>query len=69
MSRDFEQISIKPGFMKHNEGLLFREISENEFEFKNYLSNYDLTMNDVKKKIEIEVVWNKLIFKKYNKYY
>ena len=34
MSKKFEQISIKPGFMKHNEGLLFREISKNEFEFK-----------------------------------
>ena len=34
MPKKFEQISIKPGFMKHNEGLLFREISENEFEFK-----------------------------------
>ena len=34
MSKKFEQISIKPGFMKHNGGLLFREISENEFEFK-----------------------------------
>ena len=34
MSDNFEQISIKPGFMKHNGGLLFREVSENEFEFK-----------------------------------
>ena len=34
MSKKFEQISIKPGFMKHNGGLLFREISESEFEFK-----------------------------------
>ena len=34
MSKKFEQISIKPGFMKHNGGLLFREVSENEFEFK-----------------------------------
>ena len=34
MSLDFEQISLKPGFMKHNGGLLFREISKNEFEFK-----------------------------------
>ena len=34
MSKKFEQISIKPGFMKHNEGLQFREVSENEFEFK-----------------------------------
>ena len=34
MSEDFEQISLKPGFMKHNGGLLFREVSKNEFEFK-----------------------------------
>ena len=34
MSKEFEQISIKPSFMKHNGGLLFREISESEFEFK-----------------------------------
>ena len=34
MSQDFEQISTKPGFMKHNGGLLFRTISKNEFEFK-----------------------------------
>ena len=32
MSKQFEQISIKPGFMKHNGGLLFREISKNEYE-------------------------------------
>ena len=34
MSKDFEQMSLKPGFMKHNGGLLFRTISENEYEFK-----------------------------------
>ena len=34
MSKDFEQISLKPGFMKHNGGLLFRTISKNEHEFK-----------------------------------
>ena len=34
MTKDFEQISIKPGFMKHNGGILFRSISETEYEFK-----------------------------------
>ena len=34
MSDKFEQISIKPGFMKHNGGVLFRKISNTEFEFK-----------------------------------
>jgi len=33
MKKDFEQISLKPGFMKHNGGLLFRTISEEEYEF------------------------------------
>ena len=33
MSEKFEQISLKPGFMKHNGGLLFRTISEDEYEF------------------------------------
>ena len=34
MTDKFEQISNKPGFMKHNGGILFRKISEKEFEFK-----------------------------------
>ena len=34
MNKDFEQISLKPGFMKHNGGLLFKVISEKEYLFK-----------------------------------
>jgi uncharacterized protein (TIGR00369 family) len=34
MSKSFEQISLKPGFMKHNGGLLFKTISEKEYQFK-----------------------------------
>ena len=34
MNKNFEQISLKPGFMKHNGGLLFKNISENEYQFK-----------------------------------
>tara|TARA_B110000438_G_C15720115_1_gene609401 strand:- start:127 stop:546 length:420 start_codon:yes stop_codon:yes gene_type:complete len=34
MNNDYEQISLKPGFMKHNGGILFRTISENEYQFK-----------------------------------
>ena len=34
MSDKFEQISVKPGFMKHNGGVLFRNISDTEYEFK-----------------------------------
>ena len=34
MGKEFEQISLKPGFMKHNGGLLFKTISENDYQFK-----------------------------------
>ncbi len=34
-------------------------------EFENYLKDFDLTLNSVRKKIEIELLWNELIFKKY----
>ena len=34
MSLDFEQISLKPGFMKHNGRILFKTISKNEYKFK-----------------------------------
>ena len=34
MSNEFKQISLKPGFMKHNGGLLFKTISKNEYQFK-----------------------------------
>ena len=39
---EFEQISIKPGFMKHNGGLLFKTISENEYQFKTTISGNHL---------------------------
>ena len=38
MSNKFEQISLKPGFMKHNGGILFRTISETEYEFKSTIN-------------------------------
>ena len=42
MSKQFEQISIKPGFMKHNGGLLFKEISKDEYEFKTTIEEKNL---------------------------
>tara|TARA_Y100000591_G_scaffold326088_1_gene348135 strand:- start:1442 stop:1867 length:426 start_codon:yes stop_codon:yes gene_type:complete len=38
MSKIFEQISLKQGFMRHNGGILFRNISENEYEFKSTIN-------------------------------
>ena len=42
MSEKFEQISLKPGFMKHNGGILFRNISKNEYEFKSTINENHL---------------------------
>jgi len=42
MSKNFEQISIKPGFMKHNGGVLFRNISKDEYEFKSIINENHL---------------------------
>ena len=34
MKNEFEQISLKPGFMKHNGGILFKTINDYEYQFK-----------------------------------
>ena len=42
MSEKFKQISLKPGFMKHNGGILFRNVSETEYEFKSTINENHL---------------------------
>ena len=42
MTSNFEQISLKQGFMKHNGGLLFRNVSETEYEFKSTINENHL---------------------------
>jgi uncharacterized protein (TIGR00369 family) len=42
MSNSFEQISLKHGFMKHNGGIIFRNISESEYEFKSVINKNHL---------------------------
>tara|TARA_B100001029_G_scaffold12991_1_gene8720 strand:- start:168 stop:578 length:411 start_codon:yes stop_codon:yes gene_type:complete len=42
MSKKFEQISVKAGFMKHNGGVLLRKISDTEYEFKSTIDKNHL---------------------------
>ena len=42
MSKEFEQISLKPGFMKHNGGLLFKTVSKDEYQFKTIIKENHL---------------------------
>jgi peptidyl-prolyl cis-trans isomerase SurA len=48
---------IKEFFLKLN--------LSNQKEFEEYLSDYDLTISEIKKKVEIETLWNQLIYNKY----
>ena len=47
MSKEFEQISTKPGFMKHNGGILFRNISDTEYEFKSIINQNHLNAAEI----------------------
>ena len=42
MSNNFKELSIKPGFMKHNGGIMFKNISEMEYEFKTTINENHL---------------------------
>ena len=42
MDNRFEQISLKPGFMKHNGGILFRSITDTDYEFKSVINENHL---------------------------
>ena len=39
----------------------------NQSQFENYLNDFDISINDLKKKIEIENEWKNLIYAKYSK--
>ncbi len=47
MNNEFEQISVKPGFMRHNGGVLFRAISEIEYEFKSKINENHLNASGI----------------------
>tara|TARA_A100001015_G_scaffold287139_1_gene356592 strand:+ start:1206 stop:1607 length:402 start_codon:yes stop_codon:yes gene_type:complete len=47
MTENFEQISRVSGFMHHNGGLYFREVSENEYEFKAIIKKFHLNKRQI----------------------
>ena len=44
MSEKYDQISSKPGFMKHNGGVLFRNVSDTKYEFKSTINENHLNV-------------------------
>ena len=47
MNKDFEQISKVSGFMHHNGGLLFKELSEEHYEFKTIIKEIHLNKREI----------------------
>ena len=47
MENNFEQISKVSGFMNHNGGIMFRNISEAEFEFKSTIQKIHLNRREI----------------------
>ena len=47
MTDKFEQISVKSGFMKHNGGVLFKNISKTEYEFKTTVTKNHLNAAEI----------------------
>ena len=67
ISKNFKEIKISEEY----EYLLLKNIYSNLNlkslrEFEIYLKNYDLTLDEIKKKIIIDALWNELIIKKYS---
>ena len=60
---NFEQnLNISDEYIKN----FYKRLNlNNEDEFNNYLNQYDLNIKDIKKKINIEILWNNLIGEKY----
>tara|TARA_B110000037_G_scaffold6719_1_gene7214 strand:- start:1003 stop:1929 length:927 start_codon:yes stop_codon:yes gene_type:complete len=54
-----------PGLLNVLEGVYKNIGQKNEQQFIEYLTNFDISIEWIKKKLEIESLWNKLIYDKY----
>ena len=67
LSKQFEEIKINNDYLKEYLKNLYSKLNLNSLnEFEQYLKNYDITLNDIEKKISIELLWNELIIQRYN---
>ena len=63
----FIKLGEKNDFLDSMLKNFYKKLNFNNLEeFKNYLANFNLSLNEVIKKIEIENRWNELIFSLYN---
>ena len=61
----FELDQTSPFLEKVIEDFYLKLKMNNRNEFQDYLNNYDLSIEDIKKKIEVETTWNQMVYTKY----
>ncbi len=62
----FFDLGTKDNYIESKIREIYLNLGLNDIkEFENYLKDFDLKINDIYEKIEIEVKWNQLIFDKY----
>ena len=64
--KKYYNLDQNPDYMAETVKNFYKSLGiKNEKEFENYLLRHGLILNDVKKKLEIEAVWNEFIYTKY----
>ena len=64
--KKYFDLGVQDSFLNDKIGELYENLGfSNSEDFQNYLDQFDLRIEDVSKKIEIELKWNKLVYDKY----
>ena len=64
--RKYFELGVQDSFLNSKIGELYTNLGfSNSLDFQRYLDQFDLRIEDVAKKIEIELKWNKLVYDKY----
>ena len=64
--KKYFDLGAQDSFLNDKIGELYKNLGfANSEDFQNYLNQFDLRIEDIAKKIEIELKWNKLVYDKY----
>ena len=64
--KKYFDLGVQDSFLNSKIGEIYANLGFSNLEdFQKYLDQYDLRIQDVAKKIEIELKWNKLVYDKY----
>ena len=68
LKKNFKKIMINEEYLNHILKNTYSRLNlKSQDEFGLYLSDYSLTLEDIKKKLTIEALWNELIIRKFSK--